>query len=314
MDGTHDPELVSRFASYIERQGKRYLSKLESVLSAGETDAVHDVRVASRRLAEPLRIAAGVGGGKRAERAAELLGLTRRGLRRVRELDVLLESLCDGSQAAGLDTQDLARLEGELTRQRDRAMAKARQACKRQKSPVAARMVRETARKLGCKAGKKVAGRIGSRLDGRYVKSLDRLIERDPREGATADLHATRIYLKRLRYVVELSRDVSGIDRPELLKALVGMQDLLGFWNDQLGAVTTISKIARSPRNLSEDAGWSARLLAHCAGRLRDAERAREKAMLQWEEFAACLVRHRSGRGATDAVSKSSESVIQPAS
>lgn len=287
-----DQDRAVSFIAYIEKQRRRFLSNLRAVLSAGEVEAVHDVRVASRRLAEPLRIASGVLGRKRVGRAAELLNDARRALREVRDFDVILESLCDDSCAPGLDAQDMARLEGELTHQRDRAIAKSQRACERQKPQQAGRIIREIASELADVLGGKGASAVESELERLYSKSLRQVHVRDPRESKGGDLHRTRILLKRLRYSVELMRDVCGRDFSELHQSLVGMQDQLGFWNDQLCAVRRISKIARRQRILAEDTGWAARLLEHCAQRLRAAEHARTNAIEQWDSFASCLRRH----------------------
>lgn len=292
MSNDRRQDFVVSFLAYIEKQSKRYLSNLQSVLSAGEVEAVHDVRVASRRLAEPLRIAAGWLGRKRVEDVSALLRRTRQSMRTVRDLDVVLESLCAAPSPMGLEARDMARLEGELTHQRERSVAKAQRICRRRKSDRAAGMVRRIAAELADAMGEDSDSTIETQLHGLVHRSLRRLAERDPRSADGVDLHRNRILLKKLRYAVELTRDVCGQDRPLLHKSLVSMQDLLGHWNDQLSAARRITKIARDPRVMAEDASWAARLLDHSAHRLRDAEMTRQRAIDNWEEFAACLRAH----------------------
>lgn len=289
MSDSERPSNSVALAAYIEKQARRYLSNLKTVLSAGETEAVHDVRVASRRLEEPLRLVATWLGEKPIRRTARLLKRTRRALRRVRDLDVLLASLCTEAAPAGLDAKDLARLEGALTNRRERLLKKARRRFRRMQSSRAAGQVRRLSAQMQEAIGPADEAMLGEQVEALFRRAVQRLRERDPRAREAADLHQTRIYLKQLRYSTELRRDVCGLDAPALHKALVGMQDQLGYWNDQLSAVRVIARLARGEQALADDAGWCARLLEHCAHRGREADAARRRILEQWADFAAAL-------------------------
>lgn len=289
MSDSVQPTNLVALVAYMEKQARRYLSNLKKVLSEGETEAVHDVRVASRRLEEPLRIASAWLGVKPIEKSARLLKQTRRALRIVRDLDVLLASLCGATMPHGLDAKDLARLEGALTNLRERGIKKARRRFRRLDSTRAAGKVRKLSSAMQEVVEASDATLIGEQIDDLFRKSVERLKRRDPRVSEAADLHQTRIHLKRVRYSTELRRDVCGQDHPELHRALINMQDLLGYWNDQLAAIRVIARLARDEQALSDDAGWCARLLDHCAHRGREADAMRRRILDRWADFAAVL-------------------------
>lgn len=278
-------------AAYVEKQAKRFSSNLEKVVASGDVDGVHDVRVASRRLVQPLRLMSAWLGGKPIKRPAGLLRATRQTLAKVRDLDVLLASLC-GSEATwahGLEPSDLARLEGALTRRRQRLAKKAVNRLTRQKPERAAGLIWRLSDKMLDVVDEESDLVLAHQVERLFEKSLERLIHRDPRGDQKYDLHETRICVKRARYAGELMRDVGLRRETDLLKALVGMQDRLGRWNDQLIAISYVTREARRPKVLAEDAAWSARVLSLAADWAKEADAGQRRILDVWAEFDAAL-------------------------
>jgi len=286
-------------AAYVEKQAKRFSSNLEKVVASGDVDGVHDVRVASRRLVQPLGLMSAWLGGKPIKRPAGLLRTTRQALAQVRDLDVLLASLCgsDAHWAHGLEPSDLARLEGALTRRRQRFAKKTVNRLTRQKPERAAGLIWRLSDKMLDVVGEESDLVLAHQVETRFEKSLERLVNRDPRGDQKHDLHETRICVKRARYAGELMRDVGLRQETVLLNALVGMQDLLGHWNDQLIAIGYVTREARRPRVLAEDAGWSARVLSLAADWAKEADAGQRRILDVWAEFdtalRACFNRYR---------------------
>jgi CHAD domain-containing protein len=289
MTENENQDSTAAICGYIDRQGKKFLTNLDLVFSGGRVEAVHDVRVASRRLEGPLRLAGERLSARQIGRTMRLLRRTRRAFRIVRDLDVVQQSLCGSPGGAVLEAHDLARLEGALTRERERALDRATRKCRKLDADRAGKMIRRLAGQLEAALGTEGGAGLRSEVEQLLKRGLQRAQENDPRQDEQGDLHQARIQLKRLRYSAELTREVCGWEREGLIPAIIAMQDQLGYWNDQLCAVRRISKIARREGTLSRDSGWSARLLEHCARRAREAEAVRERVLSGWEEFARVL-------------------------
>src|SRR5438132_541848 len=85
--------IAANLLEYTEKQLKRLTSKSEKLCESGEVDAVHDLRVASRRLVAPLRIMADYIGDKRVREIIRDLRKLRGAFRDTRDLDVVQSSL-----------------------------------------------------------------------------------------------------------------------------------------------------------------------------------------------------------------------------
>jgi CHAD domain-containing protein len=66
-------------------------------------------------------------------------------------------------------------------------------------------------------------------------------------EPAAEELHALRIRAKRLRYTLELCRDLSGRDCNKAIRRLVRLQDLLGVFHDAVVAADFVRQYVEGP-------------------------------------------------------------------
>jgi CHAD domain-containing protein len=199
----------------------------------GEVRAVHQARVATRRLREALPLMPAGKSGRRLERVArELTGV----LGTVRELDVALEMLdglagTDGVSSAAvtclhraiaterralqrdsarrMDEYDIERLERKVLRALERNRDRQARPVDRHAQVLAAR--RRAARR---------AARLDAAMDSAGAIYLP---ER---------LHQVRIAVKKLRYALEIARDLSGSRAEVRIRFLQRMQDLLGRMHD----------------------------------------------------------------------------------
>ena len=274
--------LASDLLTFSRKRLERLESSLETALATGDVEAVHDVRVASRRLAEPLDIMAHFLGVKRIKRARRLLRHVRRAFQSVRDLDVMQMALGHEPTAPGMNPNDLAQLEGVLTGRRERALRDAR-SIGRELTP--ARVSRAVS-DLFCDFDHAVEERHNAPMQD-YARSVWRdrasaLLDDAPPDAEGANLHDTRIRLKQLRYSTELLLRLEGREDDELLHEMAGMQDLLGSWNDHLVAAAEMARIARKEDTLARQPVWAAHLLEYAAARAIQADAGRAAILSAW--------------------------------
>lgn len=211
------------------RQRLNALTRALPGATKGDPLFVHQARVATRRLREALPLVAAGSRGRKLERHVRRLT---RALGPVRELDVALDML------GSLATADAPR----------GAIAKLRQVVleerQRMHTEMCTRVGRVDLDKL--RTGAVAAARRGTEARGRDPK---RVADARLRAARRADgvreaidnaaglylpdrLHAVRIAVKKLRYAMEVSRELSGSRATARIRTLREAQDLLGRMHD----------------------------------------------------------------------------------
>jgi CHAD domain-containing protein len=211
--------------------------RLETMLDAmpaaqaGDTRSVHQARVATRRLREALPVLRGSMNGAALSRLRRQVRKMTRALGPVRELDVSLahlDQLAAGhvvsSRALGAVRQALAReraarrremlatiTPGRLNRLRERLTRVSTGAA----APAPATATEEARRQVGKRAGRLLA--TVERAGGLYL--ADRL-------------HAVRVAAKKLRYALEIERELKRSRSTARITQLKRLQDLLGRMHD----------------------------------------------------------------------------------
>ncbi|MEW6321389.1 MAG: CHAD domain-containing protein [Acidobacteriota bacterium] len=205
------------------------LSALPSA-QAGDVESVHQARVASRRLREALPVV-----GAAADTA--VLGRARRHVRRVtqalgpvREIDVALGHL-DEYVSRGLAPATAAAKVGEVLQRERQARRRAMLAAI---TPGALQKLSrdleamQPAREPGASRPRDEAARRVQRRARRLADAIDRagslyLPDR---------LHAVRVAVKKLRYALEIRREITRSRASSHIKRLKAMQDALGRMHD----------------------------------------------------------------------------------
>jgi CHAD domain-containing protein len=210
---------MSPLASFLDTNAHALLT-LVPALRDGRVDAVHDARVATRRLRAALGIIESLGDYPHLDEARLLARKTARALGRVRDLDVALQLLDELERRAPSAAPAAAFCRRELFRQRTAAR-----------------------RRLVKKLDDLSLRRLPELLNG-HVPRLDRALADQARNRATGvaqavghasgvyfprRAHAARIEIKKLRYLIEF-HDPS--DR-ESLKVLRKGQEILGDIQDR---------------------------------------------------------------------------------
>src|SRR5581483_8998403 len=229
------------------RRLERFISLEPKVLRGDDLEAIHDLRVASRRLQQVLDLLYPETQDKEVRRLRRRIRLSRRALGEVRNCDVLL-GLVDRS----LQRKSLARreawsaLERYLSERRLKSFGKAVR--KLSKLTLGGLYVR--LRELFSPEGsghhlrgpsviafpdqsdsEPVRTRIARSLE-RVWEPFERQVNAARRDSSAATLHAARIAAKRLRYLIEVVHDIGLADGSQALAWLRRFQQHLGDWHD----------------------------------------------------------------------------------
>ena len=227
---------VRQAAGRVAARQVRDLVRYEKGARRGDSEAIHQMRVQTRRLRAALALFAGVlRPGKRAGRAR--LRWLARALGRVRDIDVIAALLeerhlphLEGVEAARLEDLVAALKERRWRAQRKLKTLLARPRYARLKQALLERARRPRFRKhsdADALAARFLADRI-HRL-ARRVSGHRAMTERSP---DAADLHSLRITIKRLRYVLDFHAETCGLAFDEERKLTRDLQDCLGEIHD----------------------------------------------------------------------------------
>jgi CHAD domain-containing protein len=215
------------------RQRLNVLSRSLDGARKGEVKEVHQARVATRRLREALPVLAT---GTRGRKLARDMRRLTRALGPVRELDVALLSLDEIGQEGGVPARALSSLKQVIRHERRGVHAELRREI--------GRVDLAKLRKRALVAARKgdAAGRLRSADPKRVTDARRRMARRAERLRAAIEsaaglylpdrLHVVRIAVKKLRYSMELAREMSGSKATAQIDTLKNMQDLLGRMND----------------------------------------------------------------------------------
>ncbi len=264
-----------------------------------DTEAVHQHRVAIRRLRAALRtFAAGVPRRQQTTLRAELRWIGQE-LGAVRDIDVQLASLDWHARHLGPAAHHLQSFVHHL--QERRAALRAALAAtldSRRYFRLLIALERFAAspppRRASGEAARSVAA-VGHRA---LKRAMRKLVKRGNAVGElpSADkLHALRIRAKRLRYLLEALRPIIGGPGRKLTRQLVRLQDVLGRFNDAIVAAAAIRAFRDGP-HATDDAAVRQALTALVDAELRRAGAAQSEFARAWRRFSskATLQLHRS--------------------
>jgi len=208
---------------------RRHLRRLQQTARAVKDDetieAVHDLRVATRRIRAALRLLAPVVPVKPAKRATEMVRTLACEASAIRDRDVLLSDMTH---------RNILGLEPIIEAVRAERMAAHTALVSYLSGKQYERELRALAQLACFSEGwdnrPRVRDHAGSMLYAHY--EVLRSYDRNGLPEDEASLHAMRIAGKRLRYALELIGDIVGERLSDLLQPLINFQDHLGALND----------------------------------------------------------------------------------
>jgi CHAD domain-containing protein len=214
------------------RQRLAALTRLLPSARSGDVAAIHQARVATRRLREALPLT--TRGSKRRKLKKTASRLTR-ALGSVRELDVALLNLDELAADVSLPTEGIDHLRVIVNEERQR---------------VCADMVRQVERldlerfeRKAFAAARQLMKRVDEGSDPRRLRAVIKRASRRALslQGAIENaggiylpdrLHQVRIAVKKLRYTLEIAKELSRSRAAARLRMLKAVQDLLGRMHD----------------------------------------------------------------------------------
>jgi CHAD domain-containing protein len=224
MDRTAPSELLIR-------QRLRALEKNLPGAAKGNVNALHQARVASRRMREALPL---VSAGSKSRRLERQMRKITQALGPVRDLDVALQILDEMERAGEVSRSALVRLRQAVTRERQLLYGAMKHRIETWDL--------EKLRKRALAAARRTNGHRSVRDPKRLARAQERAARRAERLRMMIDnaagiylpdrLHDVRIAVKKLRYAMELVRELSGSRATAKLRVLKESQDLLGRIRD----------------------------------------------------------------------------------
>ena len=204
-----------------------------STARAGDVEAVHQIRVATRRLRATLRLFAPMLPASIVGTVAEGLSWLGRGIGGVRDLDVLALAIAASGRRLGDDARAaLGPLEHDVLERRGVALAELARILD---TPQCRRLLARLTQLTVSRPAARGAVRLGD-VAADLVRPLLRAGQRAGRdldeETPAVGLHRLRVRVKRLRYACETLAALAGDDMRPALRRMVRLQDLLGEHQD----------------------------------------------------------------------------------
>ena len=235
-------------ARTLSRRAEALTGQLDDALK-GDVEAVHDARVATRRLREVVPVVTGRHRTRKVERLTRRLRKLTRALGPVRELDVALKNL--GERAGRRRSPGVVALRTHLRDERDAAFERLERKVDRGRAErLLARLGKLEDRLGGASDATSVAELEGARraLAGSAIERARQLGDAIGAAGAmfiVDRVHEVRIAAKRLRYALELAGELRLLATGALVNRLRAIQDVLGDLHD-LDVLRTHANLVRA--------------------------------------------------------------------
>lgn len=237
---------------------RKFMALLPQVLAEDGVDPVHDLRVWSRRLQQVVVALSPEPMPGEARTMVRALRRARRALGVWRDCDVLLDLLERKLRRLRNPGERRAweKVHAFALRRRERGMRRARRKLASRKlftlAQCAHRLVERTLPASDGTPAPDPAGMLAAAVGEGYARWRQALA-RARETLAAPDVHAFRIETKRLRYRIELARDLGDAEAEPALAALRALQDGLGRWHDHGELARLAAEALADPAFLLEE-------------------------------------------------------------
>jgi CHAD domain-containing protein len=259
---TADSQDRDQLEPLLRERLRKFTALLLKVLAGDSDEAVHDLRVWSRRLQQVVTTVSSRPLPPQARTMVRALRRARRSVGGWRECDVLIDLL--ERKARRIRNPEEKKVCGMI---RDLALNKRKREIRRARRRLASRKIFTLGQRAErfldelAQGKRQDAARIlaTSISDGHahWRKALSLACD-DP---VPAKIHAFRIRTKQLRYRIELARDRGERDAKPVLGFLRSLQDELGGWHDRAQLFRLTAEALADPELLLKHAGLIATLL-----------------------------------------------------
>jgi CHAD domain-containing protein len=271
--GDSSAERHARLVKLLRKGLQRFVNDVARVLTSEDQGAIHDLRVWSRRLQQVLVGMYGETLPRRARALRRVLRRTRGTIGQWRNYDVVIETV-----------------QRRVKRARNAERQRAWSMVLKSASEARRREIRRERKRLmkldvfGLReAGEaliEAGGPAHATLDACFWTAVSQAYDRWSEAHANAlkskqteDIHAFRIRTKRLRYRIELARELGIEGTKPLLEWLKKLQDGLGRWGDRVELGRIIARSIADPERLLKESRASIVLLTELERLRRRADR-----------------------------------------
>jgi CHAD domain-containing protein len=214
---------------------RKFMSLLPKVLAEDNADAIHDLRVWSRRLQQVVSTLSANPLPSETRTMVRALRRARRALGGWRDCDVLIDLLERKARRVRNpeEKKAYAMIRDLALSKRDRGIRRARRKLAKRKLFTLGHHVEKFLEELAQAERQDASELIASSAAVGYAEwrqALSRACE----GFDLVEIHALRIRTKRLRYRIELLRDLGESDAGPALDFLRSLQDVLGSWHDHV--------------------------------------------------------------------------------
>jgi CHAD domain-containing protein len=250
----------TKLAKLARKRLERFATLFPKSLVSDARETIHDLRVASRRLQQVLRIVLPDFKSTTRRKLSRLLPKTRRAFGPCRNLDVslgLVEKQLGAAATASLRRAWEA-VGNWLEENRAAELTRAREQL--QDYDLIGFIVRVRARLADMHLEPSIPEELSERVRSAFAVWKDSLasVQTDPDVKA---VHAFRIAGKRLRYRTELLASSGEASVKRLVQDLKGLQDSLGDWHDRFVLRQHVAEFIGRPGFLAEEPGLCRTLL-----------------------------------------------------
>jgi CHAD domain-containing protein len=274
----------------IIRQRVAALSRTLPGAQKGDVHAVHQARVATRRIREALPLVAHGRTGKSLKKSVRKLT---RALGPVRELDVALMNLDQLRSSGEVSEAAVARLRQLITEERQRLGAEMVRLISHYNLPKFQKKAVDAAARGPEPSGTRDPRRIAAAFSraARRAEGLRAAMENAAGIYLPDRLHQVRIAVKKMRYALEIAQDLIGSRATARIRTMKRVQDLLGRMHDLemlIARTRAIQGCASAPSlDLSADLDRLVRRLENECRRLHARYMNERKALLRLCDYVS---------------------------
>jgi CHAD domain-containing protein len=222
----------SALSAALLRQRLVSLLKAMPAAQAGDYTSVHQARVASRRLRQALPLLGVRADAHALDRAGRRVRRITRALGPVRELDVTLLLLAELARRRAAPKRAIARVRAAVTAERQERRREMLAAIKPSKlNKLRKRLVKVAAPESPASEQRSALAEANAQAAARAAQ-LKAAIERAGGIYLADRLHRVRVAAKKLRYALEIQRELTQSRSMTNLNRLKAQQDLLGRMHD----------------------------------------------------------------------------------
>lgn len=292
-----DPK-PSSLLDYLDDLTRHLAAQLSAALLSGDVSAVHQSRVATRRLGAAMKLLDPIVDRAKRKRLEKSLKKMRKRLGRLRDLDVMMDHLAE-LRVSNSSPNAIDWMQGQLAKEREQAQEEATTSIPLYKTLGQLeqwRLVRTEVQGSADAIDHLLAQSLHQQMEA-FASAANAIATPTPAEPDQAaqgdahrpDPHDVRIAGKSLRYTLEMA-DAAGHSLPtKVHKVFKNMQDALGAWHDYVVLTESIMQRSAGQMMAHHDLPLQVEVLRLATDVLSIAQKQLEKFNRLWKENAETL-------------------------